>query len=44
MLREWETGDVHARVLVGNTEWMYVAHDRHRWRDLVNAEMNLRVP
>jgi len=25
MLREWETGDVHARVLVGNTEWMYVA-------------------
>jgi len=31
---------------VGRTgmEWIDMAKDRDRWRDLVNAVMNLRVP
>jgi hypothetical protein len=28
----------------GGTEWIYLARDRDRWRALVNAIMNLRVP
>jgi hypothetical protein len=27
----------------GIVEWIQLAHDRDRWRDLVNAVMNLRV-
>jgi hypothetical protein len=27
----------------GRTEWIAVAQDRQRWRDVVNAVTNLRV-
>jgi hypothetical protein len=28
----------------GDVDWIGLAHDRDRWRALVNAVMNLRVP
>ena len=28
----------------GGTDWIDLAQDRYRWRELLNAEMNLWVP
>jgi hypothetical protein len=28
----------------GGRDWIELAHDRDRWRALVNTEMNLRLP
>jgi hypothetical protein len=29
---------------MGCVDWIGLAHDRNRWRALVNAVLNLRVP
>jgi hypothetical protein len=29
---------------MGGVDWIGLAQDRYRWRALVNAAMNLRVP
>jgi len=28
----------------GGVDWIELAQDRHRWRAVLNAEMNPRVP
>jgi hypothetical protein len=37
MIDLWEIG-------FGDVDWIHWAHDRDRWRALVNTVMNLRVP
>jgi len=44
--RRWEDNikmDLH-ECGSGSMDWMVLAQDRDRWRALVNALMNLRVP
>jgi hypothetical protein len=44
--RRWEDSikiDVR-EIGFGDVDWIYLAQDRGRWRDLVNTVMNLRIP
>jgi len=44
--RRWEDNIKMAlhEVGCGSMDWIELAQDRNRWRALVNAVMNLRVP
>ena len=44
--RRWEDSIMMdlQELACGDMDWMELAQDRDRWRALVNAVMNLRVP
>jgi hypothetical protein len=43
--RRWENNiKVDLQEAERGVDWIYLARERVRWRDLVNAVMNLRVP
>jgi len=35
---------MHLREVGGGGDWMELAQDRDRWRELVNTVMNFQVP
>jgi CRISPR/Cas system-associated protein Cas7 (RAMP superfamily) len=48
-----EDSDIHGRIILkmdlrevgwGDIDWIDLAQDRDRWRALLNAVINLRVP
>jgi hypothetical protein len=43
--RRWEDGIrmYHREIGLGSVDWIQLAHDRDRWRALVNTVMNLQV-
>jgi hypothetical protein len=36
--------DIIREIWWEGVDWMHVAQDRNKWRDVVNTVMNLRVP
>jgi len=43
--RRWEDNiKMHLPEVGGAGDWMELAHDRDRWRALVNKVMNFRIP
>jgi hypothetical protein len=43
--RRWEDNiKMDLKEVGGGADWIDLAQDRDRWRSLVNAVMNLRVP